>query len=233
MRLIEPVLDRAKGVDVLTRIIIVLFCLVCIPSLAYSTAEQVYDAPGGSVVGGVRDSDSVQIKQLETVYRNGHDERWAYITYGDRYTRATGWVNLDNFRKQPPKAPTSPNSAYSSAPGSDATPAAIWDINMNCTKNQRRVIQSCELQMVVDIPQTYDSYDPILACSAELFWTDSGGAQRVSRQQASQPVGADGNRRRQRLELYFNFGQSGARNATVENQKCQTTFQSQSGYAPY
>lgn len=212
---------------------VVLYALLCAPALAFPPSQQVFAAPGGRVIGGVRSSDTVEIKQRETVDRNGRRERWAYITYGDRYTQAAGWVNLDTFRKQPRQAQAGPATPYPGTLSPDSTPVSIWDINMHCAKNQRRIIHSCALQMVVDIPQIYNHHNTILACSAELFWTDLSGTQRVSKQQTSQPLNADNPGRRQRLKLHFNFGPSGARSASVENQRCQIDNARPQRYAPY
>lgn len=212
-------------------LVVVMFCLNGAQVAAYSSAQLVYGSPGGKVVGGVREGDTVKIKQLETIYRNSHSERWAFIIYGDRYTRGTGWVNMDTFRKTPPKPATQSHSGYPFAQNSNPTPATIWDINMHCSKNNSPRIQSCELQMIVDVALAYETYDNMLDCSAELHWTDIHGISRVSRQQASQPVGADS--KRHSLDLYFSFGHAGAKSATVENQKCATVNASQGLYAPY
>lgn len=233
MQDINATVCSIQGRHLLACVLVMACGLYCAAVAAYSPAQQVYDAPGGKISGKVRPGDTVQIKQLETVYRNGHSERWVFITYGDRYTQATGWVNLDKFKKQPPKAAAPSNTPYPGMGDSNTSPATIWDMNINCSKNQRRAIQSCELQMVVDIEQTYNSYNDILECSAELHWTDLHGLTHVSSQQANQPVNADGAGKRHRLELYYSFDGSGAKSATVENQECQTGDFPQQQYNPY
>lgn len=225
---------RARLWPLLTTLLLAMAC--ALPGHAREPNQRVYDEPGGYEVGRLRDGDRIEMLQYQTVYRNGKNERWAYISYYDSLSSSKGWIRLDDLRVQDKRAaPQTPSyPSYSNSPparGPALAQTDIRDMDISCYDNSRGSIGGCNLSVQVDI--SGGTGDAALVCEAELVWFAVGGGEQVASARVQENVSLYSANTRKRVKMNFNFGSRGATGAMVENQKCSTQAFSYDSYDGY